>query len=260
MTSCKRLWKTLGQQQREAKAERAQDLAVAFVYNFSSAVGQELCTVYMHFGMCHLPDMIRRLPLNTSDVFQQWFEALLKQGKTDARLFSNKRLRDEKQAKGRNYQVLGKERERVRMKRDVPMPLNRNEKRHLGGYKASKRAAKQTVERAVRRGQLSGGVAKSKLELDARVTKQESGLTAIVARFKGIRAATADANRAAAREWGASHQPGGGFFNTAASTSSIGRGLLPAATGAGPGGAAAGPTGPGGVAAGPGGAGAGPGV
>jgi hypothetical protein len=37
-------------EQREAKGKRAQDLAVTFVYNFSSAVGQELCTVHMHFG------------------------------------------------------------------------------------------------------------------------------------------------------------------------------------------------------------------
>lgn len=140
------------QTQRDEKAEKAQDLAVDYVGNFSSAVGEELCTLYMHHGMCHIPDMIRHVPLNISDMSQQWFEALLKQGKTGAKLFSNKRLRDEKQDKGRNYQILGKERERVRMKRDVPMPLTRNERRHLAGYEGQKRITAQTVDRAMRRG------------------------------------------------------------------------------------------------------------
>jgi hypothetical protein len=78
--------------QRIEKADRAQDLAVAYVEAFTGAVGRDLATLYMHHGMVHFPDMIRHVPLNISDVSQQWFEHLLKQGKTNAHLFSNNQL------------------------------------------------------------------------------------------------------------------------------------------------------------------------
>jgi hypothetical protein len=71
------------------------------------------------------------------------------------------------------------------MKRDVPMLLNRNEKRHLGGYEASKRAAKQTVERAVRRGQLSEGVAKKQAATRCQSYKAGVGLDGYRGAFQG---------------------------------------------------------------------------
>lgn len=58
--------------QREEKAEKAQDLAVAYVDAFIGAVGQDLVTLYMHHGMCHFTDMIRHVDLNISDMSSGW--------------------------------------------------------------------------------------------------------------------------------------------------------------------------------------------
>jgi hypothetical protein len=182
-----------------------------------------LCTLYMHHGMCHILDMIRHVPLNISDMSQQWFEALL----TDGKLFSNKRLQDEKQDKGRNYQILGKERERIRMKRDVHMPLTRNEKRHLTGYEGQKRTTAQTVDRAVRRGQLQ--TSRGKLQMDKRIAKREPALAGIVERIRNVRQITADTNRAAAREWGAAGSGAHVPLSTAANSPSDSSNGLPMA-------------------------------
>ncbi|GAQ92847.1 hypothetical protein KFL_011650020 [Klebsormidium nitens] len=192
-------------EQREQKGERAQDMAVAYVDSFVSAVGMDLVTLYMHHGMCHFPEMIKHVPLNISDVSQQWLEALLKQGKTDAKLFTNNQLRSETMDKGRQAQILAKERERGALKRTVPTPLTRNEKRHLGGYELAKKAAKDRVDRAVRRGQLPDS--RSKAQLDKKISALEPNLGSIVARFVEIRRQTAEANRIDAREWADSQVP-----------------------------------------------------
>lgn len=212
--------------QREAKGEKAQDLAVAYVDAFVGAVGQDLVTLYMHHGMCHFPDMIKHVDLNISDMSQQWLEALLKQGKTDARLFSNNQLRSETMDKGRQAQILAKERERARLKKSNPMPLTRNEKRHLGGYELAKKAAKDKVDRAVRRGQLKDS--RSKAQMNRKITKLEPSLGAIVGRFVQVRQQTAQANRASAREWAS-----GGDAPRSASISVAGVSLNPGAAAGG---------------------------
>jgi hypothetical protein len=184
--------------QRIEKADRAQDLAVAYVEAFTGAVGRDLATLYMHHGMVHFPDMIRHVPLNISNVSQQWFEHLLKQGKTDAHLFSNNQLITETMKKGRQAQILAKEQERGRLKVMAPKPLNRTEKRYLGGYTRAKQAATAVVDRAVRRGQLAES--RSKGQLDKRVSKVDPDIKDIVSRFALVRQQTAEANRQIARD------------------------------------------------------------
>jgi hypothetical protein len=56
----------------------------------------------MHHGMSHLPEMILELPIDISDLSQQFVEHALKEGKGDMHAFSNKRLRDEGNDKGIN--------------------------------------------------------------------------------------------------------------------------------------------------------------
>jgi hypothetical protein len=85
----------------------------------------------MHHMLIHVPRQVKDLELNITDVSQQGFENLLKQRKKDMRLFSNKQLKNERQQFGRNAQVIGKERERVAVKRVFSMPPTRNEKRYL---------------------------------------------------------------------------------------------------------------------------------
>jgi hypothetical protein len=184
--------------QRIEKADRAQDLAVAYVEAFTGAVGRDLATLYMHHGMVHFPDMIRHVPLNINNVSQQWFEHLLKQGKTDAHLFSNNQLITETMKKGRQAQILAKEQERGRLKVTAPKLLNRIEKRYLGGYTRTKQAATAVVDRAVRRGQLAKS--RSKGQLDKRVSKVDPDLKDIVCRFALVRQQTAEANRQSARD------------------------------------------------------------
>jgi hypothetical protein len=130
-------------QERLAKSIRVEDLGVAFVDRYTAAVGGELSTLYMHHGMSHLPEMILELPIDISDLSQQFVEHALKEGKGDMQAFSNKRLRDERNDKGRNLQVMQKGREREFLKRHEEMPLSRNEKRQLGD---GSKAAEQTVE------------------------------------------------------------------------------------------------------------------
>jgi hypothetical protein len=184
--------------QRAAKADRAQDMAVAYVEAFTGAVGRDLATLYMHHAMVHFPDKIRHVPLNISDVSQQWVEHLLKQGKTDAHLFSNNQLITETMKKGRQAQILAKERERGRLTVTAPKPLTRTEKRYLGGYSRAKEAATAVVDRAVRRGQLPES--RSKVQMERRLTKADPELKDIVSRFALVRQQTAEANRQCARD------------------------------------------------------------
>jgi hypothetical protein len=96
--------------------------------------------------------------------------------------FSNKRLRDEGNDKGRNLQVMQKGREQEYLKRHEEMPLSRNEKRQLGN---GSKATKQIVARAARRGQL---VSRSQAQLTKRVCKIHSELEKAVALFQERRA------------------------------------------------------------------------
>jgi hypothetical protein len=121
------------------------------VDSYTAAVGSELITLYMHLGMGHLPEMILEHPIDISDLSQQFVEAALKEGKGDMHAFTNKRLRDETNDKGRNPQVMQKGRERDYLKRHEEAPLSRNEKRQLGD---GSKATEQTIARAARRGQL----------------------------------------------------------------------------------------------------------
>jgi hypothetical protein len=89
--------------QRDTKAKLVQDLVVVYVESFAAAVGRELCTLYMHLAMDHIPDMVRRFPINFSDLSQQFVEAALKAGKTDMHAFTNKQLRGKGMDKGRNF-------------------------------------------------------------------------------------------------------------------------------------------------------------
>jgi hypothetical protein len=184
--------------QRLAKAERAQDMAVAYIEAFTGAVERDLVTLYMHHSMVHFPDMVRHVPLNISDVSQQWLEHLLKQGKTDAHLFTNNQLITETIKKGRQAQILAKEQERGRLKVTAPKPLTRTEKRYLGGYTRAKEAATAVVDRAVRRGQLPES--RSKGQMDRRLIKADPELKDIVSRFALVRQQTAEANRQNARD------------------------------------------------------------
>jgi hypothetical protein len=173
--------------QRAEKANLCQDMAVAFVDAFSGAVGKELCTLYCHHAMIYIPDIIRNVPLNIGDLSQQGFEHLLKMGKSDLHNFTNKRLRWDGQDKGRNYQVLAKERERKRIKRDVPRPPTRNERHILGGVGARNAAAQQVVNRAERRGQLAS---RSAAQSAKRVDKQTGPLLQIVQRIHAVQELT----------------------------------------------------------------------
>jgi hypothetical protein len=80
-------------------------------------------------------------------------------------LFTNRRLKDERQEKGRNYQVMAKGEERIALRQKVHMPMSRNERRQLGD---GSKAAEQTVERARRRGQL---VSRSQLQIETKLAK-----------------------------------------------------------------------------------------
>jgi hypothetical protein len=92
--------------QRDTKAKLVQDLAVVYVESFAAAVGRELCTLYMHLAMDHIPDMVRRFPINFSDLSQQFIEAALKAGKTDMHAFTNKQLLRKRHGQGQELPVL----------------------------------------------------------------------------------------------------------------------------------------------------------
>jgi hypothetical protein len=118
----------------------------------------------MHQAMCQLPEMVLRFEVDISDMSQQFVEVKLKEGKTDMQLFTNKRLKDERQATGRVYQVMAKGRERVALRKKVLKPMSRNERRLGGGSKG----AEQMVERARRRGVL---VSRSQLPINTKIAK-----------------------------------------------------------------------------------------
>jgi hypothetical protein len=109
---------------------------------------------------------------------QQFVEAKLKEGKTDMQLFTNKRLKDERQEKGRNYQVMAKGRERVAVRKRVQMPMGRNERRQLGD---GSKVAEQTIERARRRGQL---VSRSKQQIEAKLAKLAPSIGRVYLAYK----------------------------------------------------------------------------
>ncbi|GAQ87283.1 hypothetical protein KFL_003430020 [Klebsormidium nitens] len=153
------------QAERLRKSVLVQDKAVAYVDSFTAQVGMDKATLYMHQAMDHIPEMVLRFEVDISDMSQQFVEAKLKEGKTDMQLFSNKRLVDETQKKGRNQQVMAKGRERIALKQSIDFPLSRNEKRQLGD---GSKAAEQTVERARRRGQLAS---RSQAQIEKRVAK-----------------------------------------------------------------------------------------
>jgi hypothetical protein len=50
--------------ERRAKSIRVEDLGVKFVDTYTTAVGSELATLYMHLGMGHLSEMILELPID----------------------------------------------------------------------------------------------------------------------------------------------------------------------------------------------------
>jgi hypothetical protein len=165
---------------REKKADLVQDLAVVFVGAFTGCFGEQMATLYCHHSMDHIPSMVRRLPMNLSDLSQQGFEALMKQGKNDG-AFGNKKLRDDTCDIGRNQQMLQTERVRKRIKQNESMPKSRNEKRMLGGTKEMYREATVRVDSAVRRGVLPS---RSKQETDKRISKQEGALATILEDFQ----------------------------------------------------------------------------
>jgi hypothetical protein len=172
--------------ERITKSIQVEDRAVSYVESFPAAVGEELCTLYMHHSMGHLPEMVLRFPVNIADLSQQYVEHALKQGKSDMVNFTNKSLRDEGQELGRNYQVMAKDRERAKLKRTVPMPLTKNEKRQLGD---GTKVAEQTVATARRRGQL---ISRSGLQQEKRLAKSTPALQVIVHRIQAQRALTAN--------------------------------------------------------------------
>jgi hypothetical protein len=182
------------EEERREKSMEVQDQAAAYVDAFAAAVGREFCTLYMHHMLVHIPRQVEDLELDITVVSQQGFKNLLKQGKTDMKLFTNKQLKNERQQYGRNYQVIGKERERVFLKRMLPVPQTRNKKRCLAGEKSLQAHARATVERAVRRGQLGPGSgpanvesSKGKKTLEKRIGKVALKLQAIVERIQRVR-------------------------------------------------------------------------
>lgn len=190
--------------ERAVKSLEVQDQAVTYVDAFAAAVGRQFCTLYMHHILIHIPRQVKDLELDLTDVSQQGFENLLKQGKTDMRLFSNKQLKNERQQFGRNAQVIGKERERIHLKRTLPVPPTRNEKRCLAGEKSLQASARATVDRAERRGHLREGlgpgpgltglgISKGKQTLEKRIDKSAYQLQAIVQRIQLVRSGTAAA-------------------------------------------------------------------
>jgi hypothetical protein len=166
--------------ERLAKSIVVQDKAVLFVDSFTAQLGADLATLYMHRAMCHLPEMVLRFEVDISDMSQQFVEAKLKEGKTDMQLFTNKRLKDERQEKGRVYQVMAKGRERVALRKKVLKPMSRNERRQLGD---GSKGAEQTVERAQRRGVLVSG---SQLQINTKISKLAPEIGRVYLAYKEI--------------------------------------------------------------------------
>jgi hypothetical protein len=151
--------------------------AVALVENFTDTCGKETATLYCHHAMAHIPQMVRDSPVDISDLSQQYVEHALEQGKLDMHNFTNKRVRDETNDKSRNYQVMAKDRERVHLKRELPMPLNRNEKRQLGD---GSKEAENAVQRAVRKGGLAS---RSNAQIDKKLEKKSNERAKLLKKF-----------------------------------------------------------------------------
>jgi hypothetical protein len=163
--------------ERVAKSRAVQDKAVGFVEKFTDVqCGVECATLYCHHAMDHIPNQVRDAEVNISDLSQQSVEHSLKASKGDMHNFSNMRLRDDKNDKGRNYQVMAKERERVHLKRKVAMPVSGNERRQPGDGSKEVEAA---VDRARRKGLL---VSRSNAQIDKKLEKGEATRTQLVAR------------------------------------------------------------------------------
>jgi hypothetical protein len=169
--------------ERTVKSRLVEDLAVAYVDAYTQAGFRGMCTLYMHHSMCHIPRMILRLDVDISVVFQQGLEHLLKAGKVDAIVFSNKRLRRDSQDVGRNKQVLGKERERKKMRVEVSMQKSRTEQRMEADQE---RVAKETVDRAQARGLLQSRIDRM---IAMRVTKQDGTLQLLMVAHEANRGA-----------------------------------------------------------------------
>jgi hypothetical protein len=170
--------------ERTVKSLVVEDLAVAYVDGYTRAGFGDMCTLYMHHSMRHIPRMILRLPLDISVVSQQGLEHLLKAGKTDALVFSNKRLRGDGQDMGRNKQVLGKERERKRMRVEVPMQKSRTERRMESDQE---KVAGETVDRAEARGLLRS---RTDHMIAQRVAKRDASLQLFMEAHQATRGAS----------------------------------------------------------------------
>ncbi|GAQ88843.1 hypothetical protein KFL_004630110 [Klebsormidium nitens] len=167
-------------EERLGKSIVVQDKAVAYVESYTAELGTDRATLYMHQAMSHVPEMVQRFPVDISDMSQQFVEAKLKEGKTDMLLFTNRRLVDEKQQKGRNLQVMAKGRERIALAQTVTVPVSRNERRYLGD---GSKAAEQTIERARRRGQL---VSRSQAQINNKLAKLGPEITRVFLGYKNI--------------------------------------------------------------------------
>jgi hypothetical protein len=89
--------------ERLGKSKTVQDKAVQFVEKFTDVCGVECATLYCHHAMDHIPDQVRDAEVDISDLSQQSVEHSLKASKGDMHNFSNMRLRDETNDKGRNF-------------------------------------------------------------------------------------------------------------------------------------------------------------
>jgi hypothetical protein len=167
--------------ERLIKSVVVQDKTTTFVECFTDVCGRKNATLYCHQSVAHLPDMVRNTPVDISQLSQQSVEHALKQGKTDMHNFNNKRLRDETNDLGRNYQNMTKDRERMHLKREVAMPLNRNEKRQLGD---GSKEVEKAVERAERKGLLAS---KSNAQIAKKVEKDEPKMVEILENFRAAR-------------------------------------------------------------------------
>jgi hypothetical protein len=164
-------------EERLVKSVVVLNKAVNFVESFTDACGKENATLYCHLAVKHIPDMVRDTPVDISQLSQQYVEAALKQAKADMYNFNNKWLRDETNDLGRNYQDMAKDWERLHMKREVAMPLNRNEQKQLGdGSKEEEKA----VEQAERKGLLAS---RSTAQIEKKVERKKPLLEEILADY-----------------------------------------------------------------------------
>lgn len=171
--------------ERLAKSIVVQDKAVSFVESFTDTCGRETATLYCHHAMDHIPQMVRDSPVDIQDLSQQYVEHALKQGKSDMHNFTNNRLVEGTNTKGRIYQVMAKDRERVHLKRVVAMPATGNEKRQLGD---ESKEVEKAVERAGRKGLL---ISRSNLQIDKKLERNEQQREKHLADFEEQRLLTA---------------------------------------------------------------------